>query len=368
MAADGEAGGLLTIDLDAVAENYRRLRARLARAACGAAVKADAYGLGATRVGPALARAGCRDFFVAHLDEGVALRPHLPGAAIYVLNGVLPGEEAEFTAHDLIPVLNSLAQLNRWAQWGRQHGARPAALHIDTGMSRLGLEDSDIDPLANDPGRLADIDLRLVLSHLACAEETDNPMNAAQLAAFERARRRLPDVPASLANSSGIFLGPAYQFDLARPGAALYGVNPTPGQANPMRPVVRLEGRIIQVREIDRPRTVGYGAAHSVRRRSKIATIAIGYADGYLRSLSGRGKCRLAGTEVPIVGRVSMDLITVDVTDVPTDAACEGTVIEVIGHGGNTVDDVAEAAGTNGYEILTSLGPRYRRRYVGAGA
>ena len=367
MGAEGGAGALLTIDLDAVAANYRRLQARLTGAACGAAIKADAYGLGALRVGPALARAGCRDFFVAHLDEGVALRPCLPGATIHVLNGVLPGEEAAFAAHGLIPVLNSLPQLDRWARWAREHGILPAALHIDTGMSRLGLEESDLDTLANDPGRLKGIDLQLVLSHLACAEEPDNPMNAAQRTAFEHARRRLPDARASLVNSSGIFLGPDYQFDLARPGAALYGVNPTLGRPNPMLPVVRLEGRIIQVRDIDRPRTVGYGAAHPIRRRSKIATVAIGYADGYLRSLSGRGKCRLAGLEVPIVGRVSMDLITVDITDVPADQAVEGTVVEAIGPE-HTVDDVAEIAGTNGYEILTSLGPRYRRRYIGAGA
>lgn len=367
MGADGGAGALLTIDLDAVAENYRRLRSRLAGAACGAAVKADAYGLGAEHVGPALARAGCRDFFVAHLDEGIALRWRLPDAAIHVLNGVFPGEEAEFAAHRLIPVLNSLPQLDRWAQWGRKHGARPAALHVDTGMSRLGLEAPDLDLVANEPGRLNGIELCLVLSHLACAEEPDNPMNAAQRAAFEEARRRLPAVQASLANSSGIFLGPDYQFDLARPGAALYGVNPTPGRSNPMLSVVRLEGRIIQVRDIDRPRTVGYGAAHPIRRRSKIATVAIGYADGYLRSLSGRGMCRLAGLEVPIVGRVSMDLITVDVTDVPVNQAIEGAVVEAIGPE-HTVDAVAEMAGTNGYEILTSLGPRYRRRYIGAGA
>lgn len=364
--AEGGAGALLTIDLDAVAENYRRLRARLVRAQCGAAIKADAYGLGAAQVGPALARAGCRSFFVAHLEEGTALRPCLHDAAIYVLNGVLPGDEAGFIAHRLIPVLNSLEQLDRWAVMGRERGPLPAALHIDTGMSRLGLEESDIEPLASVPARMAGIDLRLVLSHLACAEEPDNPMNAAQLAAFEQARRRLPDVPASFANSSGIFLGPPYQFDLARPGAALYGVNPTPGRPNPMRPVVRLEGRIIQVRDIDRPRTVGYGAAHPIRRRTKIATVAIGYADGYLRALSSRGKCRLAGIEVPIVGRVSMDLITIDVTDAPPEAAAPGALVEAVGPD-LTVDEVAEAAGTNGYEILTSLGPRYRRRYIGAG-
>ena len=367
MGADGGAGALLTIDLDAIAANYRLLRSQLARAACGAAVKADAYGLGACQVAPALARAGCRELFVAHLDEGVVLRPLLPAAAIHVLNGVLPGEEAEFAAHGLIPVLNSLAQIDRWAKWGRAHRALPAAIHVDTGMSRLGLEESDLDIVANDPARLEGIDLHLVMSHLACAEEPDNPMNAAQRAAFEQARQRLPPARASLANSSGIFLGPDYQFDLARPGAALYGVNPTPGRPNPMSSVVRLEGCIIQVRDIDRPRTVGYGAAHPIRRRSKIATVAIGYADGYLRSLSGRGKCRLAGFEVPIVGRVSMDLITVDVTDVPAGQAVEGAVVEAIGPG-HTVDDVAEMAGTNGYEILTSLGPRYRRRYIGAGA
>lgn len=364
---DAKAGGLLTIDLDAVAENYRRLRAQLARAACGAAVKADAYGLGAAQVAPALTRAGCRDFFVAHLDEGIALRPLLPEAAIYVLNGVLPGEEADFAAHRLVPVLNSLPQIDRWATWARDRGPAPAAIHVDTGMSRLGLEDSDLDALAQDAHRLAGLDLLLVMSHLACAEETGNPMNEAQRMTFERARRRLPGMHASLANSSGIFLGPAYQFDLARPGAALYGVNPTPGRPNPMLPVIRLEGKIVQVRDIDHPRTVGYGAAHSVRRRSKIATVAIGYADGYLRSLSGRGLCRLAGFEVPIVGRVSMDLITLDVTDVSDAAAVEGAVVEMIG-ATHTVDDVADKAGTNGYEILTGLGPRYQRRYMGAGA
>jgi alanine racemase len=365
---DAKAGGLLTIDLDAVAENYRRLRAQLARAVCGAAVKADAYGLGVAQVAPALARAGCRDFFVAHLDEGIVLRPRLPEAAIYVLNGVLPGEEADFAAHRLIPALNSLPQIDRWAKWARDHETTaPAAIHVDTGMSRLGLEDSDLDSLAQDAHRLAGIDLRLVMSHLACAEETENPMNEAQRTGFERARRRLPDVRASLANSSGIFLGPAYQFDLARPGAGLYGVNPTPGRPNPMLPVIRLEGKIVQVRDIDHPRTVGYGAAHSVRRRSKIATVAIGYADGYLRSLSGRGLCRLADFEVPIVGRVSMDLITLDVTDVPDAVAVEGAVVEMIG-ATHTVDDVADKAGTNGYEILTGLGPRYQRRYMGTGA
>ena len=367
MGADGGAGALLTIDLDAIAENYRRLRSRLAEAACGAAIKADAYGLGAAQVGPALARAGCHDFFVAHLDEGITLRHRLPAAAIHVLNGIMPGEEAEFATHNLIPVLNSLPQLDRWTQWGRTHGAHPAALHIDTGMSRLGLEEPDVETLADDPSRLHGTDLRLIISHLARAEEPDSPMNAAQRTDFDRMRKRLPPARASLANSSGIFLGPDYQFDVARPGAALYGVNPTPGQPNPMLSVVRLEGRIIQVRDIDHPRTVGYGAAHSIRRKSKIATVAIGYADGYLRSLSGRGLCRLAGREVPIVGRVSMDLITIDVTDVPANAAVEGAVVEAIGPD-HTVDDVAEMAGTNGYEILTSLGPRYRRRYTGAGA
>ncbi len=353
-----QAVAILEVDLAALVANYEILKQRAAPAECAAVVKADAYGLGADRVAPVLAAAGCETFFVAHLMEGIALRRVLGGeASIYVLNGILPGTEGDFAAHDLRPVLNTLAQLDICP------GA--AALHLDTGMNRLGLSPDDAAALAAAPGRFENIDLRLIVSHLACADEAGHEMNEQQRQLFDRLRVKLPAKPASLANSSGIFLGPGYHHDLVRPGIALYGGNPTPGTANPMAQVVRLTGRIIQVREIDTPQSVGYGATHRATGPRRIATVPVGYADGYLRSLSGQGMGRLAGISVPIVGRVSMDLITLDVTEVPEEAAQAGALVDLIGGGGDTIDEVAARAGTIGYEILTSLGRRYHRRYVG---
>ncbi|MDP6690356.1 MAG: alanine racemase [Alphaproteobacteria bacterium] len=359
-ASEVQAGAVLEIDLEALAANYEILKQRAAPAECAAVVKADAYGLGAERVGPVLAAAGCETFFVAHLSEAIALRRALGvKASIYVLNGILPGMEDDFTAHDLRPVLNTLEQLDLWPG--------PAALHLDTGMNRLGLSPEDVAALAAAPERLRHVDLRCIISHLACADQADHAMNDEQRQLFDRLRAKLPGKPASLANSSGIFLGPDYHHDLVRPGVALYGANPTPGAANPMREVVRLKGRIIQVREIDTPQSVGYGATHRATGPRRIATVPVGYADGYLRSLSGQGVGCLAGVSVPIVGRVSMDLITLDVTEVPGDAVHVGALVELIGGGGPTLDEIAEKAGTIGYEILTSLGRRYQRQYLKAG-
>jgi alanine racemase len=368
--APARAGAILTIDLDAVADNYRRLCAELGGTACATVVKADAYGLGMARVAPALARAGARIFFVAQLEEATALRAMFPVEAeveveIYVLNGLGAGSAAEFRAARVHPVLNSLGEIDAWSAAARAAGqVLQAAVHIDTGMSRLGLPDDELEVLAADPGRLAGIDLRYLLSHLACADQPEHPLNAEQLRLFRAARTRLPDAPASFANSSGIFLGADYHLDLARPGVALYGVNPTPGQPNPMRQVVRLQGKILQLREIDASRTVGYGATHRAAAPTRIATVAVGYADGYLRSLSNRGSAWLGDRRVPVVGRVSMDLITLDVTGASAEAARPGAFVDLIGADLST-DAVAQAAGTIGYEILTSLGRRYHRVYRG---
>jgi alanine racemase len=364
--ADGAAltaGAVLTVDLDAIAANYCLLRDRLGTTACAAVVKADAYGLGADRVAPALHEAGCRRFFVALLDEGIALRRALPEAEIYVFIGPLPGTAPVYREHRLIPVLNDLGQVERWQRFGG--GPLPAVLQIDTGMNRLGLGPDESARLVAEPERLAGIDLRYVMSHLVSAEIADDALNRTQLDRFVAVRDKLPALAASLANSSGIFLGPAFHFDLARPGAALYGVNPTPGAPNPMRNVVRLEGRIVQVRDVDSPMTVGYGATHRVAKKGKIATISVGYADGYLRSLSGRGSCQIGGVRVPVVGRVSMDLITVDVSNVPMQDLEPGGFAALLGddHG---VDDLAREGGTIGYEILTALGRRYHRHYLGS--
>lgn len=361
------AGALLSIDLEAIAHNWRTLSARLNSAACAAVVKADAYGLGAGRVGAALYAVGCRHFFVAHLGEGINLRPALPAdATIYVMHGVPPGAEAECVAHGLVPVLNSCQQITAWRDQARSLGRQlPAIVQVDSGMARLGLSAAELQQLSRDPTAFEGIAVVYVMSHLACADEPDHPANAAQLASFIAARRLLPTAPATLANSSGIFLGPAYHFDLARPGAALYGVAPVPGQPNPMLPVVRLQGKVIQTRTVAAGAGVGYGFSWVAPRTSRIATVSVGYADGYLRSLSGKGSVWLGNVALPLVGRVSMDTITIDASALPEDALGPGTLVDLLSSH-YTVDDVANDAGTIGYEILTSLGHRYQRHYKNA--
>lgn len=354
---------VLHIDLTAIAANWRALAERASPGAVAGVVKANAYGLGAAQVSPVLYAAGCRHFFVAHLAEGFALREALgSGPMIAVLDGFAPGDDGKAA---LVPVLNSLGDVLAHAAAGRNAGqARPALLHLDTGMARLGLDVGEQARLAADHSLLAGLDLRYVMSHLACADEPDHPLNAEQAARFARACAGLPRLPRSFANSSGLFLGADYASDLARPGCALYGINPTPGAPNPMRPVIRLEAPILQIREIPANASVGYGASFVAARHSRIATIAVGYADGYLRSLSGRGVAAYRDMILPMVGRVSMDLITLDVTDAP--GIAPGDVLQLIGGAAPSPDDLAARADTIGYEILTSLGDRYRRNY-GAG-
>ncbi len=362
------AGAILTIDLDAIVGNYARLRDRAPGAECAAVVKADAYGLGIGRVAPALAAAGCRVFFVALPDEGVALRSALAEAEIHVLGGAPAGAEADFAEHRLIPTLNSLGDIEAWSRFAARRGqALAAAIHLDTGMSRLGLSPEEAARLAGEPERLANLEVKGVMSHLACAETPDHPLNAEQLARFTRLRPSLPEAVTSFANSSGIFLGVDYHFDLVRPGAALYGVNPHPGAPNPMAQVLRLQGKILQVRDVDSPQTVGYGALHRVAGPARLATVAVGYADGYPRSLGGSGAAYVGDVRAPVVGRVSMDLITLDVSRVPESDAVPGALVDLIGPR-MTIDDLAERAGTISYEILTSLGARYHRAYKGGGA
>lgn len=360
------AGAVLSIDLGAIRDNWRLLRERVGSARCAAVLKADAYGLGATRVAPVLADAGCRDFFVAHLDEALALRPVLPaGATLIVLHGPTPGAEAEFVTHGVLPVLNSPAQLAAWrALAQRLDRELPAFVQVDTGMARLGLSAQELRAVAGDAQALAGIRVAGVMSHLACAEDQAHPANRAQLERFLAARRLLPAAPASLANSSGIFLGADHHFDLVRPGAALYGVAPVAGAANPMRPVVRLQGKVIQTREIEPGTPVGYGHSWHSGQRARIATVAVGYADGWLRALSSRGCAWVGGVALPLVGKVSMDTITLDASALPEGALQPGSLVELIGER-QGVDAVAAQAGTIGYEILTSLGARYARRYVG---
>ena len=356
--------GLLTIDLSAIAANYRLLAEKAAPAEAAAAVKADAYGLGLEPVVRTLAAQGCRTFFVATIEEGIELRALIPDVGICVLNGLISGAPADFNAQRLIPVLNDLGQVDAWRGWSRDNGAAPAVLHLDSGMARLGLPPQELDILADDPARLDGVHLALIMSHLACADAPDHPLNRQQRDAFAAALARLPSAPASLAASSGIFLGPEYHFDMVRPGVCLHGVNPRPGQPNPMAPVVRLQAKILQIRDVDTPQTVGYGATHRFAGPTRVATVAAGYADGYPRSLSGRGTARFRDIPVPVIGRVSMDLITLDVTRAPE--ARPGDMVDLIGPH-HDVDALAAEAGTIGYEILTGLGRRHTRRYVNGG-
>jgi alanine racemase len=372
--APAEAGGRLTIDLDALAANWRRLRDRAAPAECGAVVKADAYGIGIGAAVPALARAGCRTFFVAHLAEAIRVREVAERVEIYVLNGLLPGTGPAYAGFRLRPVLGSWPELDEWAGFCRAEGVRfPTALHVDTGMQRLGLPVAEALALRGDP-RLGDLVPALLMSHFTSAEVPEDPANARQIAAFEAVRAALPGMPASLANSSGLFLPGLRPYDLARPGYALYGGNPTPGRPNPMRPVVRLEAPVVQVRTVEDGEPVGYNGGWTARGRRRLATVSVGYADGYPRAAGSTdakrdggipaGEAVVAGRRCPFAGRVSMDLIIIDVTDIP--GVERGTPVTLIGDD-LSVDEVSRRAGTIGYEVLTGLGPRYARSYLGTG-
>jgi alanine racemase len=362
----GAAPAILTIDLAAVAENYRMLAAKAAPAECAGVVKANAYGLGVAKVAPVLRQAGCRTFFVAILDEGLQLRALLPDATIYILDGLHGGDPATFVAARLRPVLISLGEVDAWLATVGDRPDAHAGLHLDTGMARLGLPADEIERLAADRERLARLRPTLVMSHFACADTPGHPLNREQPRRFREALEHLhlpKGVVRSLAASSGIFLGPSHAFDLARPGAALYGVAPLADQPNPMRQVVRLQARILQIRRVDAGSTVGYGATHRFGRPARLATVGVGYADGFLRALSNRGAAYVGDRRAPIVGRVSMDLLTVDITDIPEEDTRIGALVDLIGPH-NPVDAVAAEAGTIGYEILTSLGRRYQRRYL----
>lgn len=364
-ACEAHAGARLTVDLTAIQANYRLIAARVAPAAAGAVVKADAYGLGAAMVAPALARAGCRDFFVAVLAEALRLQPLLPAdARLYVLNGLQPGAEELCASAAVRPVLNSLEQAQRWRAVASARGARlAAAVQVDSGMSRLGLTPEEVDALAADAAFFEAVDVALVMSHLACADTPEAPANRGQLDRFNAAAERLaPHAPRSLANSAGGFAASDFHGDLVRPGLALYGAEPMEGQASGLAPVVTLEARVIQVRTIPAGAGVGYGLTYVAEGPRRIATVSLGYADGWPRRLGGKAAGWFRGVRLPIAGRISMDSMSLDVTDLPAGALKEGDFIELIGRE-QTLEAVAAQADTVAYEILTSLGRRFARAY-----
>jgi len=363
------AGGRLDIDLAAIVANWRDLDRRSRPGRAAAVVKADAYGLGAARVVPALVATGCETFFVALPAEGAAIRPHAAEARIVVLEGAHAGSVGVLRGHGLIPALASMDQVRLWAEKG---GGAPCALQVDTGMNRLGLDVDEAVRLAGGGGLRGRLTIVHLMSHFTCADEPDDPLNRRQVEAFRQAVAAFGDVESSLSNSAGVLGGGAFGHAITRPGIALYGGEAVNGLANPMRPVVRLDARIVQVRSARAGETVSYGAAHRLSRDSRIAIASVGYADGYPRSGSGAGVPLrdavgeghagfVGGHRAPLLGRVTMDLTCFDVTDVPEEALAAGR-IELIGPN-RPLDDVARACGTIGYEILTGLGPRYRRRY-----
>jgi alanine racemase len=354
----------LTVRLGAIAENYRIFRRLAGAATVASVVKADGYGLGAQKVAPALAAAGCGSFFVARLAEGAALRRVLPQARIFVLDGAPPEAIPALLSHNLIPVLNSLADIAAWqAAANTARRTLDAVVHVDTGMSRLGLPGYELAVLAAEAKtRLAGLNLVLVMSQLARGDEPGETMNAEQLSRFRAALAMLPPAPASLAASAGILLGPDYHFDLVRPGVGLYGANPLGKGENPMKTAVVLTARVLQVRRIDSGDSVGYGATFRARNPLTLATVALGYADGILRSASGAGMAALAGRPAPFVGRVSMDLVTLDVTGLEQQPQA-GDEVEFLGDH-VTLENLADAAGTNAYEILNALGRRVPRHYL----
>lgn len=356
-----EAPGRLEVNLAALARNFRLLAGAAAPGLCGAVVKADAYGLGVGPVARRLHAAGCRHFFVATPAEGVELRRQLADDEIFVFGGLQGASSEEFCASALQPVLNTRAELRLWGTAG------PAAIHIDTGMSRLGLSANDVEALRLEADRVPVVDVRYVMTHLACADEPDHALNRAQLDAFGSLRALWPDARTSIGNSAALLLGGQFQSDLARPGIALYGGNPFRREPSPVEPVVTLKARILQLRDVTAGATIGYGASFVSDGKMRVATIGIGYADGYLRSLSNCGIAEVAGRRVPVVGRVSMDLIGLDVSALPRDQVVEGGWATLIGRG-VALEEVAALAGTINYELLTALGKRLDRIYLEDGS
>ncbi len=362
-----QAGGVLTIDLAALEANWRALSRRATPAECAAVIKANGYGCGLEPVAYRLARGGCRTFFVADLAEAARARKAAPDAAIYVLNGLMPGTASAFAEVRARPVIGSLVELAEWDAFvatNAWHGG--AALHVDTGMNRLGISVNEAAALAPRI-RAENHGITLLMSHLACAEMPEHPLNDRQIKTFREIRMLYRGIPSSLANSSGVFLGSTAYCDMVRPGVALYGVNPTPGRNNPMRPVVELQGRILQVRSVARGDAVGYDAAWTARHASRIAVVGVGYGDGFIRASSSSdeapgGNVIVAGKRCPIAGRISMDLMAVDISALPDGAARRGDMVTLIGDEIG-LDAVANVAGTIGYEVLTSLGQRYHRVY-----
>lgn len=350
----------LHVNLSAITANWEMLREKFAGEECGAVVKANAYGIGAIEVTGALEKAGCHTFFVATLEEAIALRKAFPDIRILVFHGVQQGEEFAFAQHRIIPVLNSQSQLERWLPVARDDAHAVSALHIDTAMARLGFTPEDFDTL--DKALLKDARVSLLMTHFACASDTAHKSNQMQVDLFRACCEQAPTIPRSICNSGGVLMDTAMHGDLARPGCALYGVRPADAGKSPMHHVAEWRAPILQIRTLAAEQAVGYSATQTLPAGTRIATVASGYADGFFRNLTHKALGYVHGTKVPLVGRVTMDMLCFDITGIEAE---EGDEIILLGdYDGIRVDDLADAAGTIGYEILCAIGNRVKRVYV----
>lgn len=366
MSDKHDSPAVLTIDLNAIVRNYKRLQHMSAPAECGAVMKSDAYSLGIIPIGRALAQSGCKTFFVGHVDEGIKLRMALPDVRIIVMHGLSAESVAACYQANLVPVLNSMTEIEIWSHFIRacDQGKRPAIIHLDTGMNRLGLGADELPFLYDNLQILEPLDLHAWMTHLACAPQADHPMNREQREKLLSYLKPLPKAPITMSATMGLFLGDEFLFDLTRPGGGLYGIYPRHLRENPpFEPVITLEARVLQVRDVKKGDVVGYGSTYRFDRDSRVATLAMGYYDGYLRSLSNQGYVYVKDYRAPIVGIVSMDLVTVDVTDIPPELVYKGGMMEMMGMN-HTCVDVAIEAGSHAHQVLTNLSPRYERRYI----
>lgn len=359
------ASGVLSIDLKALADNYRLFQQKVGpKRQVAGVVKADAYGLGLEPIVKKLTELDCPQFFVATLEEAIQLRQINKETPVAVLGGLFKGAEKEYIAHHILPVLNSPDDIGRWQQLARDKQEKlPAFIHFDMGMNRLGLSPDETKQLISTPDMLDGLDVQLIMSHFACADEKDHPLTKKQAHNFANIAQHFPNAKISLANSPGLFRDERYHYDMVRPGYALYGGNPTPEMKNPMKPVVELMVRVLQIRQNKKGESIGYGASHIFNKDTLSATVALGYADGFLRSGSNQAILYWNGQPCPVIGRVSMDLVTVDLSRITENLPVAGDSLEVLGPH-QTIDDLAEASDTIGYEILTSLGKRYHRQYI----
>jgi alanine racemase len=356
---------ILEVNLTRIKNNYTTISNKVKKdCVIAAAVKADGYGLGMDNAAKAMQDAGCRSFCVAYVEEGLNLRECMANIKIFILNGIQK-EDVEITAKkNLIPVLNDLYQIELWNAYAMKINKKlPAVIHIDTGMARLGLTESNTERVADNPDFTSHLDIEYIMSHLACADEPQNPANQRQLSLLNQYINLFPNTKISLANSAGIFLGDNYHFDMVRPGCSLYGINPIPKMPSPVQQVAKLMAEVIQVRNIEKDQGVSYSGRYIAKKGDRLATLLCGYADGYLRSLTGNSFAYFDGMRLPVVGTVTMDMIMIDITKVPENKLQHMNYVELLGDN-ITVDELATNAKTIGYEILTSLGNRFKRVYV----